>query len=114
MKTFRSIFSLALYLTVIFSTLAQDNGPLARGEKTISGNDQVSGTPDKQKVVVVTGARFSYKMVQRWIDDYNQVNPNVQIIIESRGSADPQYDILAEVYEQDEEIRKNREYLNVG
>jgi hypothetical protein len=68
-----------------------------------------------QKVVVVTGARFSYKLVEKWIDDYSKVNPNVQIIVEARGSADPlKYDILAEVYPHDGEIRNGREYINVG
>ncbi|RAW01075.1 substrate-binding domain-containing protein [Pseudochryseolinea flava] len=68
-----------------------------------------------QKIVVVTGNRFSYKLVQKWIDDYNKIVPDVQIVIESRGSADPtKYDVLAEVYQPNDEIKKNREYLNVG
>jgi phosphate transport system substrate-binding protein len=68
-----------------------------------------------QKVVVITGARFTYTLVQRWIDEYNKISPNNQIIIESRGSADPlKYDILAEVYEHDEAFRKNREYIHVA
>ena len=72
-------------------------------------------TPEPvQKVVVVTGARFSYKLVEKWIDDYNKINPHVQIIVESRGSADPQADILAEVYEHDDEIKKDREYIDVA
>lgn len=65
--------------------------------------------------VVVTGNRFSYKLVQRWIDDYNKINPDVQVIIEARGSSDPaKYDVLAEVYPQEETIRQNREYINIG
>jgi phosphate transport system substrate-binding protein len=39
----------------------------------------------------------------------------VQIIVESRGSADPQkYDILAEVYEHPSEIKDKRQYINVA
>lgn len=69
----------------------------------------------KNPVVIVTGARFSYKLVQKWIDDFNKVNPNIQIIIESRGSSDPsQYDVLAEVYEHDPSIKETREYVYVG
>lgn len=69
----------------------------------------------KKQVVIVTGVRFSYPLVQKWIDEYNEVNPDVQIIIEARGSADPsQYDILIEAYEQDEAIRKNREYAYIA
>lgn len=71
--------------------------------------------PSSQKVVVITGARFSYKLVEKWIDRYAKVNPSVQIVVESRGSADPlKYDILAEVYEQEDAIKKTREYINVG
>jgi phosphate transport system substrate-binding protein len=77
-----------------------------------SGNNKPA---EGQRIVVVTGARFSYKLVQKWIDDYNKVNPQVQIIIEARGSADPaKYDILAEVYQHEDDIRKSREYINVG
>lgn len=68
-----------------------------------------------QKVVVVTGARFSYKLVEKWIDEYTKSNPGVQIIVEARGSADPlKYDILAEVYEHPSEIKDKRQYINVG
>jgi phosphate transport system substrate-binding protein len=68
-----------------------------------------------QKVVVVTGARFSYKLIEKWIDEYTKSNPEIQIIVESRGSADPQrYDILAEVYEHPSEIKDKRQYVNVG
>jgi phosphate transport system substrate-binding protein len=104
----------AALLLVGFSLSAQRSETLARvdTEKNLTVN---AAQPPVQKVVVITGARFSYKLVQKWIDDYNKVNPNVQIIIESRGSADPQkFDILAEVYEQDEEIKKSREYISVG
>lgn len=90
---------------------AQDNGPLALANANV--NAPTGATP--QKIVVVTGTRFSYKLVQKWIDDYNKVKPNIQVIIESRGSNDPKaFDILAEVYEQDPTVRSNREYLYVG
>jgi ABC-type phosphate transport system substrate-binding protein len=79
-------------------------------------NNGGSGAPEakKRKVVVVTGVRFAYPLVQKWIDDYNESQPDVQIIIESRGSADPQSDILVEAYEPDEETKKTREYLYVA
>jgi phosphate transport system substrate-binding protein len=77
--------------------------------------EKVASNAGSDPVVIVTGARFSYKLVQKWIDDFNKVNPNVQIIIESRGSSDPsQYDVLAEVYEQDPAIKDTREYVYVG
>lgn len=69
----------------------------------------------KKQVVIVTGVRFAYPLVQKWIDDYYQLNPDVQIIIEARGSTDPrQFDILVEAYEQDEAVRKTREYAYVA
>jgi ABC-type phosphate transport system substrate-binding protein len=120
MKTFR-LFNVAVVLTAIsLGSHGQGNVvsdvPMETIEK-FDGAALSGGAPVKikQKVTVITGARFSYPLVQRWIDRYNVVNPNVQIIIEARGSADPtHYDILAEVYSQDEETRANREYLNVA
>lgn len=69
----------------------------------------------QNKVVAITGVRFAYPLVQKWIDEYNQTNPEVQIIIESRGTNDPaQYDILIEAYEPDAEVKKNRDYIYIG
>jgi len=74
-----------------------------------------NGQTSAQKVVIVTGVRFSYKLVQKWIDEYNKINPEIQIVIESRGSSDPgNYDVLAEVYEHHESLKQTREYIYVG
>lgn len=71
--------------------------------------------PSSPPLVVVTGARFSYQLIEKWIDEYHKMNPDVQIVVESRGLADPPvYDILAEVYPHDEEISKSREYVYAG
>jgi phosphate transport system substrate-binding protein len=89
---------------------AQSGISLTAEKKTIQEEQQPA-----REIVVVTGARFSYKLVEKWIDAYNKVNPHVQIIVESRGSADPlKYDILAEVYEHDEALKNTREYIHVG
>jgi phosphate transport system substrate-binding protein len=116
MSLFHRSTSVIALLLLSFSLSAQTGELLARAERKeiqSSSSDHSPATP--QKVVVVTGARFSYKLVQKWIDEYYKVNPNVQILIESRGSADPaKFDILAEVYEQEDEVRKSREYINVG
>jgi len=80
----------------------------------LSSSTGWSQTSDKKqpKIVVITGNRFTYPLVQKWIDNYNLVNPDVQIIIESRGINDPaQYDILIEAFEPTEEAKKNRDYL---
>lgn len=98
---------LALFFLSL-AVLAQDNHSGKADEKSAAGTDG-------QKIIIITGARFSYPLVEKWIDEYNKVNPEVQIVVESRGSADPlQYDILAEVYAQDAEIQKNREYIYIG
>jgi phosphate transport system substrate-binding protein len=96
-------FLVALILVIALQASAQI--------QAVSSNGQTSA----QKVVIVTGVRFSYKLVQKWIDEYNKLNPDVQIVIESRGSSDPgNYDVLAEVYEHDEALKQTREYIYVG
>jgi phosphate transport system substrate-binding protein len=113
MKFFHQISVLALSFGLSVSATAQDTEAYARVEK--KNESPVNQSVPTQKVVIVTGARFSYELVQKWIDDYNKVNPDVQIIVESRGSNDPlKFDILAEVYEQPQEVRDKREYINVG
>lgn len=93
-----------------------ENQPLATTKEVVRNNAAGTETVKKQdKVIIITGTRFSYPLIQKWIDDYNKTNPDAQVIIESRGSADPaQFDILAEVYDQDAEIKKNREYVYVA
>lgn len=66
-------------------------------------------------IVLITGVRFAYPLTQQWIDDYNKVHPDVQLVIEARGSADPaKYDILIEAFDPDEEAKKNREQIYVA
>jgi ABC-type phosphate transport system substrate-binding protein len=68
-----------------------------------------------QQVVRITGVRFAYPLVQKWIDEFNKEYPDVQVIIESRSSSDPkEYDILVESYEQSEEIKEQREYVYIA
>lgn len=103
------VFTLVLFAGAL---QAQPDQLLARADKN---NQPGVSQPEKQKVVVVTGARFSYKLVEKWIDEYSRVNPDVQIVVEARGSADPnKYDILAEVYDQADDIKKSREYVYIG
>ncbi len=103
---------LALFLS--FSSKAQNGDLLSKNDKRVEKKNTEINVPD-QKVVIVTGVRFSYQIVEKWIDEYNKVHPDVQIVVEARGSSDPlKYDILAEVYEQDESIKKGRDYVYVG
>lgn len=72
-------------------------------------------TPKKERLVTITGVRFAYPLVQKWIDDYNRTNPEVQIIIESRGSGDPtKYDILIEAYQPEADKKVTRDYFYLG
>lgn len=67
--------------------------------------------PSKGKVVI-TGVRFAYPLVEKWIQDYKAANPNADITIETRTTTDPlNYDLLIEAYEQDKAVKETREYL---
>jgi phosphate transport system substrate-binding protein len=65
--------------------------------------------------VIITGVRFAYPLVEKWIKDYTAANPKSQIVIETRTITDPQkYDLLIEAYDQDKEVKETREYLSIG
>lgn len=65
--------------------------------------------------IVITGARFTYPLFEKWIADYRDANPSVTIRIEPRTSVDPeQYDILIEAFEHEGLIKDDREYLYLG
>jgi len=98
---------------------ADSENPLVKGNSSIKSPDSTkksrTATRRQRKVIAVTGVRFAYPLVQKWIDDYTVINPDIQIIIESRGSNDPSaYDILIEAYEPPVEIKGNRDYLYIG
>ena len=101
--------ALLLFVLIGSSSWAQDNLTAS-----ISGTG-AEGTKKKQQVIFITGVRFAYPLVQKWIDDYNKINPDVQLVIEARGSADPaKYDILVEAYERDQELATDREYIYIA
>ncbi|QRR00977.1 hypothetical protein [Dyadobacter sandarakinus] len=65
--------------------------------------------------VVITGVRFAYPLVEKWIRDYKAENPQANLRIETRTITDPaKYDLLIEAYEQEKEVRETREYISVG
>ncbi len=65
--------------------------------------------------VIITGARFSYPIVEKWIAAYKNENPNSNLVIEARTTLDPaQYDLLIEAYEPDASVKETREYLYVA
>jgi phosphate transport system substrate-binding protein len=112
--------SISLFLLLIFTISGVCAQTLTDGlgtefHETVGPTEaKIEDTETKRKVVVVTGTRFAYPLIQTWIDIYNKANPDVQIIIEARGSADPQYDILIEAYEQPEEVKQKREYVYIA
>ena len=121
MKTIHHLLAVLTFSLSIVSAGAQsvlNNG--SSDEVVASDKPETISSPStpakkNQKYVVITGVRFAYPLVQKWIDDYNKENPDVQIIIESRGTADPaKYDILIEAYDKDVELIKSREYVYVA
>jgi phosphate transport system substrate-binding protein len=104
----KSKVSFSLLLTLIAL-----NGVFAQGT---SSSKEINVKPIRsEKVVILTGVRFAYPLAQKWIDLYNESNPEAQIIIEQRGSQDPsQYDLLIEAYHPTPSNHTTREYVNVA
>lgn len=76
---------------------------------------QTADVKQSTTVVRMTGVRFAYPLVEKWIERYSNVRPDVQIVIEWRGTQDPaQVDILVEAYPHPEEIAQQREYVYIA
>jgi phosphate transport system substrate-binding protein len=113
----KSLFALLLVSFVFASSMVRSQQDLTASINKSSGTiTPATAQPKKnQQVVRITGVRFAYPLVQQWIDDFNKAYPDVQVIIESRGSTDPsQYEILIEAYEHPDDFKKDREYAYVG
>ncbi len=124
MKTFHHHF--LFFVVILFYT----NTTIAQGSLSAAAKNELTDRKDplhgidlsateasrkQNRIVAITGVRFAYPLVQKWIDDYNKLNPEVQLIIESRGANDPsKYDILIEAYEPDAETKKKRDYVYVA
>ena len=68
-----------------------------------------------QNKVVITGVRFAYPLVDKWIKQYTAENPKALITIETRTITDPEkYDLLIEAYDQDMSVKDTREYISIG
>lgn len=68
-----------------------------------------------EKKVVITGVRFAYPLIEKWIEAYKGVNPDVTVSIDARTTTDPaRYDLLIEAYEPDPAVKDSRDYLYVG
>lgn len=76
-------------------------------------NSSAQEQPDNK--VIITGVRFAYPLVEKWIKEYTAANPKSQIVIETRTITDPaKYDLLVEAYDQDKEVKETREYISIG
>jgi len=68
-----------------------------------------------QNKVVITGVRFAYPLVEKWIKQYTTEYPKSQIVIESRTVTDPEkYDLLIEAYDQERLVKEEREFISIG
>lgn len=87
---------------------------IAAGLSLTFGQSGYSQTVNPNEVVI-TGVRFAYPLLEKWIGDYKAANPQAQIRIETRTITDPQkYDLLIEAYEQEKEVKDTREYISVA
>jgi ABC-type phosphate transport system substrate-binding protein len=113
MKPFISISFLVLFFIVDARSQNKSESHI-KSDRDVVSSEEI-GQNSNQHVVRITGVRFAYPLVQQWIDNFNREYPDVQIIIEARGSSDPStYDILLEAYEQPDEIKNSREYVYVA
>jgi ABC-type phosphate transport system substrate-binding protein len=113
----KSFIAIKFIILLLSSSSAWSQSEFTASTKDVTASTLESSAKLKknQQVVRITGVRFAYPLLQKWIDDFNKEYPDVQVIIEARASADPsQYDILFEAYEHPEDIKKNREYAYVG
>ncbi len=113
----KSIFALVLILFVSASPalFGQELSASLNKDVEASAGNTPAVSKRNQQVVRITGVRFAYPLVQQWIDDFNKEYPDIQVIIESRGSTDPsQYEILIEAYEHADDFKKDREYAYLG
>lgn len=106
----------AIFLSILtlssFGAWSQELTASTASTPVVSGS---ATTKPNQQVVRITGVRFAYPLVQKWIDEFNNEYPDIQVIIEARASSDPkEYDILVESYEQPDEIKKQREYVYIA
>jgi phosphate transport system substrate-binding protein len=66
--------------------------------------------PERKKVII-TGARFSYPLLKKWIEEYATVNAGVEVVIDPRTTSDPaNFDLLVEAYEP-ENYKDKREFI---
>jgi len=82
---------------------------------TSSVSSMLTAQDNPQNKVIITGVRFAYPLVEKWIQVYTAENPNAQIAIETRTITDPEkYDLLIEAYDQERLIKEGRETISIG
>ncbi|ADG14070.1 phosphate ABC transporter, periplasmic phosphate-binding protein [Methanocaldococcus infernus ME] len=83
MKKYLAIF-LALLMIVPIISLAGCQGTTQGQEKPATAGEEK--TANKVIVIRTTGATFPKYQIQKWIEDYQKINPNVKIEYEGGGS----------------------------
>lgn len=87
---------------------------LATGLSVLAGSSLFAQETAQNKVVI-TGVRFAYPLVDRWIKAYTAENPQTQLTIETRTITDPEkYDVLIEAYDQERIAKEGREVISIG
>jgi phosphate transport system substrate-binding protein len=102
-------------LTSLFTIMKKLNTLLLISGLSLSLFTTTSAQEQADNKVIITGVRFAYPLVEKWIKEYTAANPKSQIVIETRTITDPQkYDLLIEAYDQDKEVKETREYISIG
>lgn len=109
-----TLFVTVLFVITSWQTIAQIESQANLHTSKSSSSSLVGNNGTQRKTIIITGIRFVYPLIQKWIDDYTLSHPDIQLVIEWRGSSDPASDILIEAYEPVESIRNDREYLYVA
>jgi len=65
--------------------------------------------------IIISGTKFTYPLIEKWIAEYSKVNPtvNIRLITKTTTSLSPDLNIFADQPKQ-EEIKENQEIVYIG
>ncbi|NNF00284.1 MAG: phosphate ABC transporter substrate-binding protein PstS [Pyrinomonadaceae bacterium] len=89
MRTFAKIFLATILTLNLILGLACSGDPIGGGDGTTdsSGNISLQGA----------GASFPKPIYEKWVNEYQKINPKIRIDYQSKGSGGGQKDIIAEI-----------------
>ncbi len=75
-----------------------------------------SGATAQQSKIILSGSRFTYPLVERWISEYAKINPQTTIKINPRGGADADSaNLIINAHELElDEVRPGYKVVNIG